>query len=155
MPTFRGLATYQDATPGATDRLLFETSGGQPRGVAPNNFLSNVSEDTSPDLGGTLDGNGNSIIDYTAPHVAGVSGTLTQAAHGGRPIFITGTVTVPVTSGFVCLIRNKSGSSKTIEPASGVLIHNGGDEASISLPNKRELLVHSDGTDVWCSGAIV
>lgn len=35
MPTFKGLAGYADAVPGATDRLLFETAAGLPRGVAP------------------------------------------------------------------------------------------------------------------------
>lgn len=155
MPTFRQLTNYQDATPGATDRLLFETSGNLPRGVAPTAFLTAVSGDGAPALGGTLDGNGNSIIDYVQPHVAGVSGTLTQASHGGRPILATGTITVPVTNGFICLIRNKSGSGRTIQPASGVLIHEGTTKASISLPNNRDVLVHGDGTDVWVSGAIV
>lgn len=38
MPTFRQLTNYADATPGATDRLLFETSGNLPRGVAPEDL---------------------------------------------------------------------------------------------------------------------
>jgi hypothetical protein len=166
MPTFRQLPNYADGSPGTSDRLLFETSGNLPRGVAPTAFataaqgtlagtaLQSVAGDTAPALGGTLDGNGNSIIDYLQPHVSAVSGTLTQAAHGGRPCLITGTVTVPVTNGFVSLLRNKSGATRTVQPASGVLIHEGTTKASISLPNNRSLLVHGDGTDVWAEGAI-
>jgi hypothetical protein len=155
MPTFRQLANYADGTPGATDRLLYETAGNLPRGATPSMFLQTVSADGAPSLGGTLDGNANSIIDYTSPHVSGVSGTLTQAAHGGRPILATGTITVPVTNGFICLIRNKSGAGRTVQPASGVLIHEGTTKANISLPNNRGVLVHGDGTDVWVDGVIV
>lgn len=101
------------------------------------------------------DRNGGALFDYTtAPHVPGVSGTLTQAAHGGRPVLITGTVTVPVTDGFVCLLRNKSGSAQTVQPASGALVHEGTTKASINLPTNREVAVHGDGTDVWVSGEI-
>lgn len=107
-------------------------------------------------LGGLSDhdADGSAIVDYTQPHVTGVSGTLTQAAHGGRPILITGTVTVPVTDGFTALLRNKSASAQTVQPASGNLIHEGSTKASISLPDNREVSVHSDGTDVWVAGAL-
>jgi hypothetical protein len=100
------------------------------------------------------DVNGQAIIDYTQPHVAAVSGLLTQSAHGGRPLLVTGNVTVPVTNGFTALIRNKSGTVRTISPASGNLIHEGVTKATISLPDRRELSVHGDGTDVWCAGAL-
>lgn len=108
----------------------------------------------SPTLSGTIDLTGGSLIDYTQPHVAGVSGTLTQSAHGGRAVLATGTVTVPVTNGFICLIRNKSGANRTIQPASGNLIHDGATSVSIILPTNRSLAVHGDGTDVWADGAI-
>lgn len=100
------------------------------------------------------DANGQAVVDYTQPHVTSVTGTLTQAAHGGRPLLITGDVTVPVTNGFTALIRNKSGAARTVSPASGNLIHEGVTKASISLPDRREVSVHSDGTDVWCAGAL-
>lgn len=103
------------------------------------------------------DFNGVAAVDYIQPHVTGVTGTLTQAAHGGRPIHITGNVTVPVTSGFVCEIRNKDVTTRTVTPASGSLIHEGVKllaGASINLPQYRSVLVESDGTDVWVYGAI-
>ena len=121
---------------------------------ATNTFLVVGSLVGATNLLGALDGDGNSIVDYTQPHVAGVSGTLTQAAHGGRPVLATGNITVPVTDGFTCLIRNKSGSNRTISPASGNLIHEGTTKASIALPTNREVAVHGDGTDVWVAGAL-
>lgn len=169
MPTFRNLATYADGTPGSTDRLLFETSSGAPRGVAPADFataaqgaladsaLQSLADDPAPGLGGTLDGNANAIIDYIQPHVPVVSGTLNQAAHGGRPIHVAGNVIVPVTDGFTCEIRNKSTTTRTVTPASGSLIHNGTlltAGASINLPQYRVVVVKSDGTDVWVYGAV-
>ena len=176
--TFRLMPNYADGTPGASDRFLFETSVNLPRGCAPATLKSTLgltiadisglqtaldakAPVTSPTftgtvaLGGTLDGNSNSIVDYVQPHVAGISGVLTQDAHGGRVVLATGTITSPVTNGFICLIRNKSGSPRLVQPASGVLIHEGTTKASISLPHNRSLLVHGDGTDVWAEGAIV
>lgn len=42
MPTFRALTNYADGTPGATDRLLFESSANAPRGVAPASLLTPI-----------------------------------------------------------------------------------------------------------------
>lgn len=66
--------------------------------------LSNVSEDTTPQLGGDLDGQGNEIANYTNAVVTSVSGTLTTAAHSGNVIKTSGNVTVPTTAGFTCTI---------------------------------------------------
>ena len=173
--SFRQMTDYADGTPGATDRLLFETAGFVPRGCAPSSIVIPISSVTSLQaaldlkatlasptfsgtvtLGGSLDGNGNSIIDYIQPFVSGAFTSLTQTAHGGRAILITGagTVTVPVINGFICLIWNKSGANRTIQPASGSLIHDGATIASIALPNNRSVTVHGDGTDVWVDGAL-
>ena len=103
------------------------------------------------------DFNAVAAIDYTTPIVASVTGTLNQAAHGGRPCHITGAITVPVTNGFTCELANKSGSAQTIQAATGSLIHNGATTAApatISLSNLRSVTVRSDGTDVWVYGAL-
>lgn len=152
--TFIALTDVPSSYNGAAGYLVKVNAAQDGLEFVEDTTLSNVVEDTTPELGGSLDCNGNSIIDYVQPHVTGVSGTLTQAAHGGRPILITGTVTVPVADGFNSIVRNKSGSSQTVEPASGNLIHEGATKASISLPTNRAVMVHSDGTDVWVEGAI-
>ena len=138
-----------EAGTATTDRRWTAQRVGQAIAV-----LAQVVNDTSPQLSGFLDCQGNTIVNYIQPHVPGVTGTLNQNAHGGRPILITGNVTVPVSSGFICLIRNKSGATRTITPASGNLIHEGLAKASISLPHLRTVSVHADGGDIWVDGAL-
>ena len=147
-PTFTGTVTIPDAALAIADTSGLQTALDAKAPLASPTFTGTVT------LSGSLDGNGNSIIDYIQPHVSGVTGTLTQAAHGGRAILATGTITVPVTNGFICLIRNKSGANRTIQPASGSLIHDGATAATIVLPTNRSVAVHGDGTDVWVDGAI-
>ena len=141
-PVFTGTVTVPDGA-----LAIADTSGLQAA-------LDAKAPLASPTFSGTIDLTGGSLIDYTQPHVSGVTGTLTQTAHGGRAVLATGTITVPVTNGFICLIRNKSGANRTIQPASGSLIHEGTTKATIALPTNRSLAVHGDGTDVWADGAI-
>lgn len=123
--------------------------------VNANAGISSLSADPTPDLGGPLNGAGHPIINYTQPKVSSVTGTLTQSSHGGRPCHITGNITVPNTDGFVAELRNPpGGSTRTISPSGGVLIHEGVTKATISLPVNRSVVVAGDGTNVWAYGAL-
>lgn len=124
--------------------------------VDANKGIASVSADPGPTLGGPLNGGGHIINNYTQPKVQSVNGELTQASHGGRPCHITGTTTVPLTDGFVCELRNRSGSAKTINAVGGgtVLIHEGAEKSSISLPHLRSVVVAGDGDRVWVYGAL-
>jgi len=66
--------------------------------------IANVVEDTTPQLGGDLDGQGNKIANYTNAVVTTVSGTLTTTAHSGNIIKTSGNITVPTTAGFTCTV---------------------------------------------------
>jgi hypothetical protein len=63
--------------------------------------LSNIVEDTTPQLGGDLDGQGNAIGGYRSPVVTSVSGALTSASHSGKVLRTTGAITVPNAAGDV------------------------------------------------------
>ncbi len=66
--------------------------------------LSNIVEDTTPELGGDLDGKGLKIENYINEVVTSVTGTLTTTAHSGNIIKTSGNITVPTTAGFTCVI---------------------------------------------------
>lgn len=143
-----------DATMASNSATALATQQSIKSYVDANAGISSLSADPSPGLSAPLNGGGNPIVNYTQPKVGSVSGTLTQASHGGRPCHITGSTVVPIADGFVAELRNKSGTAKTITPASGSLIHEGATKASISLPNNRAVVVAGDGTDVWVYGAL-
>ncbi len=63
-----------------------------------------VVDDTTPQLGGDLDGQGNTISNYLNSVVTAVTGTLTTAAHAGNVLVTSGNITVPTTAGFSCVI---------------------------------------------------
>ena len=88
------------------------------------------------------------------PHLRDVSGILTVADHGGRACFLVANVVAPVTDGFQILLRNKSGSTRTISPTSGSIIHQGLAVPTLPLPHLREVSLWSDGVDIWASGAV-
>lgn len=67
-------------------------------------IIAEVVEDTTPTLGGDLDGGGNEVAHYTNSVVGTVSGTLTTTAHSGNVIVTSGNITVPTTAGFTCVI---------------------------------------------------
>ena len=83
-----------DATDGGLKAVLWENLPGAGAGI------SNVVEDTTPQLGGALDGQGNEIANYVNSVVTSVTGTLTTAAHAGNIIVTSGNVTIPTTAGF-------------------------------------------------------
>lgn len=148
MPTFRALTDYTDGTPGATDRLLFETSGNLPRGVAPGSLpvavasganglmtgadkakldgvatsaIANLVEDTTPQLGGNLDGQGNTIHNFEAEINTQTDTTYTTVdADRGKIISLNnaGPVTLTVhqaaTVGFSCLLYQKGAGQVTV-----------------------------------------
>lgn len=106
----------QLADPGA-DRILFwDDSAGTTTYLEAGTGLSitgttmaatglvDVVDDTTPQLGGDLDGQGNEVANYTNAVVGSVSGTLTVGAHSGNVIVTSGNVTVPTTAGFTCVI---------------------------------------------------
>lgn len=101
-----GLAAF---TP-TTDDLLYGVNdpGGTPVSgrFAVSDVLSliNIADDATPQLGGTLDGQGNQIGNYLNKVVTGVSGTLTAAAHGGNVLITSGNITVPTAAGFSCVL---------------------------------------------------
>jgi len=63
--------------------------------------LSNIVEDTTPELGGNLDGGGYSIGSYKNVVATSVSGALTTASHSGKVLVTSGNVTVPNAAGDV------------------------------------------------------
>lgn len=105
------VSALTSATPVGTDELyLVDDPGGTPsskRATAQSVAdlkTTEVSEDTTPQLGGDLDGQGNAIQHYTNAVVGTVSGALTTAAHAGNILVTSGNVTVPTTAGFTCVL---------------------------------------------------
>lgn len=168
MVTFRNLTNYADGTPGATDRLMFETSGNLPRGVAPASLpiptavqaaldakLTNVVDDTSPNLGADLDCSTFEIFGNRSPF-QNRSGSQASAA-SGRSWKITGNITsVPVTNGWFAKVVNTSGSPKTITPASGscVLTATATTQATATLGDDKSCFLHGDGTNLIVDGDV-
>jgi hypothetical protein len=156
---FRALATYADSTPGATDRLLFETSGNLPRGVAPATLmagkLENVSEDTSPTLGGALDCGTFEVFGNLSPFqtMTGPQGS----APSGRSWKITGNATsVPITNGWFAKVVNTSGTPRVITPASGscVLTKSATTQGTATLGDDKSCVLHGDGTNLIVDGDV-
>lgn len=87
-----------DATDGGLKAVLWENLPGAGGGLA------NVVEDTTPQLGGDLDGQGNRIAGYLGNTPGTVSGALTAATHGGGVHETSGNVTIPTTAGFQCVL---------------------------------------------------
>ena len=93
--TTLGLLRYSDGT-----SWYSVSTGGGGSGIA------SVSEDTTPDLGGDLDGKGFEISRFKGEIISGVSGTLSSANHGGAYLQINGDVTIPNNDpGFTCQIE--------------------------------------------------
>jgi hypothetical protein len=100
------------------------------------------------------DAAGRPIVNFRRPHVS-ASGLLTQEDHGGRPVFMTGPVVVPVTNGFIAEICNKTTQPKIMSPSSGDFIHEGSRKSAIVMPTLSEVEVRGDGIDVWAKGTVL
>ena len=72
----------------------------------------NIVDDTTPELGGAMDGRANEIGLFVNKVVSLVSGLMTAAAHGGCMVVTSGNVTVPTTAGFSAIII--SGGAHTV-----------------------------------------
>jgi hypothetical protein len=87
---------------------------------------------------------------------ANASGSMAGAA-SGRTVFLTGDVTaVPIAAGWHQTMRNKSGSIKTITPASGNCIKSkdGSTAASVILANNKACFVEGDGANLFVDGDV-
>lgn len=168
MPTLRNLSSYADGTPGSTDRLMFETSGNLPRGVAPANLpistavqtalddkMGDLHDDTSPQLAAALDCQTFEILGNRSPFQT-MTGSQAAAA-SGRSWKITGNATsVPVTNGWFAKVVNTSGAPKTITPASGscVLTATATTQATATLGDDKSCVLHGDGTNLIVDGDV-
>lgn len=88
---------------------------------------------------------------------ANATGSIAGSA-SGRTLFATGNITgVPVTAGWQAVIRNKSGSNKTITPASGSCIKGktGATAASVTIAQYKSVTVEGDGTNLFVDGDVV
>lgn len=74
------------------------------QGSTADSALQDIVDDTTPTLGGTLDGGANEIGLFVNKVVSAVSGAMTAAAHGGCMVVTSGNVTVPTTAGFSAII---------------------------------------------------
>lgn len=77
------------------------------QGSTADSAMQDLVDDTSPTLGGALDGGGNLISNYRNTVATGVSGSLTKAAHSGKYLVTSGNVTIPNASGdegFCCVL---------------------------------------------------
>lgn len=72
--------------------------------ITASDKIANVAEDTTPQLGGALDGQGNEVANYKNKVMTSVTGTLTVAAHSGNALKTSGNVTIPTTAGFTCVL---------------------------------------------------
>jgi hypothetical protein len=87
---------------------------------------------------------------------APASGSM-AGAPSGRTVFLTGNVTaVPIAAGWHQTMRNRSGSNKTITPASGNCIKtkDGSTAASVTLGNNKACFVEGDGVDLFVDGDV-
>jgi len=73
------------------------------QGTTADSAMQDLVDDTTPQLGGALDGQGNEIAGYIND-VISATGALTAATHGGGIILTTGNITIPTTAGFTCVL---------------------------------------------------
>lgn len=167
MPTFRGFTSFADGVPGATDRLLFETSGNLPRGVAPASLPLAVAGGAN----GLLSGTDKTIIDgvtaaLAAKHAAVLADdietasftfALTHAQKMTRCDHATAaiTATVPANSvvsfalGTVLNVVQWGAAAVTIAAAGGVTINKSASKTLVIAARYGVVSLWKQTTDTW------
>ena len=84
------------------------------------------------------------------------SGSLAGSASGRTHFIIGNVVDVPTIEGWHGTFRNKSGSSVTISPATGICRKtiDGATAASVTLENGKACFAEGDGNDLWVDGDV-
>jgi hypothetical protein len=152
-----GAATYRlpGDDDGVTRTASFKLTGTVVLEGSGSSWRVTGATDHDTQLEGNLNANGKQISgNYVVQ--ANATGSMAGAA-SGRTVFLTGNVTaVPITAGWHQTMRNKSGSNKTITPASGTCIKtkDGTTPASVTLANNKACFVEGDGTNLFVDGDV-
>lgn len=130
-PVIKTAYEGQSNTNAFTDSEKTKLAGIATSATANPNALNNVSEDTSPTLGGNLDGDGNEINNFNATfrNLTGTTYTLLETDRGkvvtlsnASPITVTMPNSLPI--GWSATVIQKGAGQVTFSPASGATLRN-------------------------------
>lgn len=152
--SFRQMTAYADGAPGATDRLLFETSGNAPRGCAPSSIVIPISSVTG--LQTALDGKHADVLadnEKTASFTFALTDVekMTRANHA--TVAITATVppnsTVAFPLGSVLNVVQWGAAAVTIAQGAGVTINKPVTKTFVLAERYSTVTLWKQATDVW------